>query len=89
MTRIDAAVGQELDRLTARLNQLRSVVSNLDRCPHGRHLGDACAGWRGPDRFTGGCQGGYSLGNPNADAPIGYDVRGRLLHVADLLEAAQ
>lgn len=44
-----------------------TTTADLDRCPHGRHRGDVCAGWRasnGPGIFTSGCRGGYSLGNP-------------------------
>jgi hypothetical protein len=41
------------------------LVANLDRCPHGRHEGDTCAGWTGPGPFDGGCYGGWSTGNPN------------------------
>lgn len=44
--------------------QFKEMVLNLDRCPHGRHFGDTCAGWRGPGLFEGGCRGGTSLGNP-------------------------
>jgi hypothetical protein len=40
------------------------TAADMDRCPHGRHVGDDCAGWRGPRRFDGGCEGGTSLGNP-------------------------
>lgn len=41
-----------------------TLLSDLDRCPHGRHMGDVCSGWRGPELFAGGCRGGVSLGNP-------------------------
>lgn len=44
--------------------QFKDMVMNLDRCPHGRHAGDTCAGWRGPGQYEGGCHGGISLGNP-------------------------
>lgn len=47
-----------------------TTTADLDRCPHGRHVGDACAGW-GPGPFDGGCEGGYSLGNPYADGRMG------------------
>lgn len=53
------------------------VLRDLDRCPHGRHQGDACAGWRGPKTFDGGCQGGVSLGNPNlqpGETTLGYSL---------------
>ena len=49
-----------------------TTINDLDRCPHGRHRGDACAGHRaGTSAFTRGCQGGYSIGNPwpMLDAP--------------------
>lgn len=48
----------------ASLNKWKTIVNDLDRCPHGRHEGDTCAGWRGPGRYDGGCRGGVSLGNP-------------------------
>lgn len=35
------------------LNDFAVLVSDLDRCPHGRHKGDVCGGCNGP-----------SLGNP-------------------------
>lgn len=41
-----------------------ATLADLDRCPHGRHRGDTCAGHRGPGLFRGGCHGGLSLGNP-------------------------
>jgi hypothetical protein len=41
-----------------------TLLSDIDRCPHGRHAGDVCSGWRGPGEFDGGCRGGVSLGNP-------------------------
>ena len=41
-----------------------TILSDLDRCPHGRHVGDVCSGWRGPGPYDGGCQGSVSLGNP-------------------------
>lgn len=40
------------------------LMRDLDRCPHGRHWGDTCAGWNGPGMLDGGCHGGVSLGNP-------------------------
>lgn len=46
-----------------RLEELRRVLADLDRCPHGRHEGDACAGYR-PGEPMSGCEGGRSLGNP-------------------------
>lgn len=55
-----------------------TVLSDLDRCPHGRHEGDVCAGWRGPGEFDGGCRGGVSKGNPliPAGAILGTDYSG-------------
>ncbi|WP_141575907.1 hypothetical protein [Actinomadura sp. WMMA1423] len=44
---------------------LAQIVADLDRCPHGRHEGDPCVGWTGPGLYTGGCEGGISLGNPH------------------------
>lgn len=41
-----------------------TLVSDLDRCPHGRHEGDTCSGWRGPGPYDGGCFRGVSQGNP-------------------------
>lgn len=61
-------------------DSFEKMVLDLDRCPHGRHEGDACAGWRGgDDLFDGGCMGGFSLGNPylTAGQPIGFDISGR------------
>lgn len=59
-------------------SRLAAVLADLDRCPHGRHQGDACAGWRGPGPYDGGCQGGRSLGNPYLipGALIGYGIGG-------------
>lgn len=53
----------------------RRLVSDLDRCPHGRHEGDTCAGWRGPGLWDGGCRDGISMGNPlhGGGATIGID----------------
>ncbi|WP_242890768.1 hypothetical protein [Actinomadura litoris] len=47
------------------LRRLARIVADLDRCPHGRHEGDTCIGWTGPDTYQGGCEGGVSLGNPH------------------------
>lgn len=41
-----------------------TLLSDLDRCPHGRHMGDVCSGWRGPGPYDGGCFRGVSSGNP-------------------------
>lgn len=58
---------------------LAKILADLDRCPHGRHEGDTCAGWSGPGDYDGGCRGGYSLGNPRMQTGtvIGYDVYAR------------
>lgn len=76
----------EVTRLSAECakgERWRRIVSDLDRCPHGRHEGDGCAGWRGPGRYDGGCQGGVSLGNPlhGVDAVLGIDYSGQRLIV--------
>lgn len=62
------------------------LVYDLDRCPHGRHEGDSCAGWRpeegknyqDSDPYHHGCRGGYSLGNPHLKVgePFGYGLSG-------------
>lgn len=64
------------------------LLRDLDRCPHGRHRGDACAGWRGPDRFDGGCQGGVSVGNPliKPGQHIGYGLYGEFVVAPDDLD---
>jgi hypothetical protein len=73
---------QECKQLRAELAQAREagekwrrIISDLDRCPHGRHEGDTCAGWRGPGLYDGGCKDGLSLGNPlfGACAVLGID----------------
>lgn len=58
-----------------------TLLSDLDRCPHGRHAGDVCGGWRGPDVYDGGCRGGVSLGNPllKPGRVIGTSIGGRFL----------
>lgn len=43
---------------------LETLVSDLDRCPHGRHEGDTCSWGPGDGAFDGHCPGGVSLGNP-------------------------
>jgi hypothetical protein len=62
----------------ARAHALARILTDLDRCPHGRHRGDTCAGWE-PGRPASGCQGGRSLGNPHLTpgAPVGYDLGGQ------------
>lgn len=65
--------------MNERYARLAGILQNLDRCPHGRHRGDTCAGWR-PGAPMSGCQGGRSLGNPHLPAPgetVGYDLYGR------------
>jgi hypothetical protein len=78
-----------LRQVTTLLDLLRS----LDRCPHGRHWGESCAGWRGPGAFDGGCLGGTSLGNPflqsSADGRIGTDVHGYPITPNDITHAAE
>jgi hypothetical protein len=56
---------------------LARVVADLDRCMHGRHRGDPCAGWH-PYKRGAGCPGGVSLGNPHMQPGhvIGYDRAG-------------
>lgn len=44
------------------------MVSDLDRCPHGRHEGDVCGG-------PTGCNG-PSVGNIKAGTVIGYTISG-------------
>lgn len=57
------------------LGDFEGILYDLDRCPHGRHEGDACAGWQ-PDQLASGCRGGVSLGNPNIHPGqvIGYGI---------------
>jgi len=59
------------DTYRERQDGMARLLVDLDRCTHGRHEGDACAGWRGPGPQDGGCQGGFSLGNPYLPAPGG------------------
>jgi hypothetical protein len=74
------------------MRMLGQMIRDLDRCPHGRHVGDACAGWVGPGAFDGGCLSGRSLGNPflqnAAPARIGTDVHGGAITLGDLGVAA-
>lgn len=64
------------------------TLSDLDRCPHGRHYGDTCAGHAGPGVFAGGCHGGTSLGNPwpmtGGDDRIGTTVHGDPIMTGDV-----
>lgn len=64
----------ELHRQLSELRGFQTLFHDLDRCPHHRHAGDACAGWRGPGMYDGGCRGGVSLGNDRlrANDLIGY-----------------
>ena len=58
-----------------RLNEIRAafkddsmagrILTDLDRCEHGRHEGDACFG----------CPGGVSVGNVKTGGVIGYSLR--------------
>jgi hypothetical protein len=76
---------ESLRRQVTEGRQWRQLVSDLDRCPHGRHEGDTCAGWRGPGLYDGGCQGGRSLGNPllGAGATIGVDYATRMIEIPE------
>ena len=65
------------------------TVADLDRCPHGRHRGDTCAGHKGPRGgaiFERGCLGGYSLGNPWPHTG-GGDRIGTTVHGVPILHA--
>jgi hypothetical protein len=72
---------------------LRELIRDLDRCPHGRHYGDDCAGWKGPSIFEGGCMGGKSLGNPYLQNPppgrIGTTVHGFAITLNDISHVAK
>lgn len=74
------------------MDDLLGLIRSLDRCPHGRHAGDDCAGWRGPSAFDGGCLGGRALGNPYlyASPPgrIGTDVHGYPITLNDITRVA-
>lgn len=52
-----------------RLNKFSAILSDLDRCRHGRHEGDGC--------FS--CPDGISAGNPitHSDQPLGWDISAR------------
>lgn len=67
---------QTLQQEALGTDQIRKFLADLDRCPHGRHKGDTCAGWYGPGPRDGGCQGGVSQGNPHMapGAIIGYGL---------------
>jgi hypothetical protein len=55
---------------TTPLGELAAVLADLDRCPHGRHEGDACS--------DGDSCNGTSAGNPSmpTGVVIGYDRYG-------------
>ncbi|TDB94298.1 hypothetical protein E1091_11125 [Micromonospora fluostatini] len=59
---------------------LARLLSDLDRCPHGRHEGDICHGWE-PSRPDAGCEGGISLGNPHVPTgkTLGYTYGGQAI----------
>jgi|WetSurMetagenome_2_1015567.scaffolds.fasta_scaffold00456_22 hypothetical protein len=63
--------------ITPRERKLLNIIQDLDRCEHGRHRGDTCAGYSAA-RPRAGCLGGISLGNPflTPGRPIGYDRSG-------------
>jgi hypothetical protein len=73
--------------------ELLELIRSLDRCPHGRHAGDDCAGWRGPGSFDRGCLGGRSLGNPYLHEPppgrIGTTVHGQPITLKDISVAGE
>jgi hypothetical protein len=70
------------------MDDLIALIRSLDRCPHGRHIGETCAGYRGPGIYDGGCLGGRSLGNPHlqtaAPGRIGTDVHGFPITINDI-----
>jgi hypothetical protein len=69
----DESLRERIRQLQNQINaaqRFRRLFEDLDRCSHGRHEGDSCAGWRGPADQDGGCKGGVSLGNPVA--PVGW-----------------
>lgn len=74
----------DAERQRRNLTGLAVVLSDLDRCRHGRHEGDACAGWR-PGEPDSGCEGGRSRGNPHmpTGAQVGHDLYGRPIVVPD------
>lgn len=55
-------------RTDERTAALARILTDLDRCPHGRHRIDSCLS----------CPGGQSLGNPHMrpGAVVGYDLGG-------------
>ena len=61
---------EHLEGQRVRLQALAQVLSDLDRCEHGRHQQDDCSGCGGP-----------SKGNPHAPAGtiIGYGLGGEVI----------
>lgn len=58
------------ERINRVLSDLARILSDLDRCVHGRHRVDPCFG----------CPDGWSAGNhllPPPGAVVGYDYGGR------------
>lgn len=74
-----ATIDEANERGRLRETLLAKVLLDLDRCPHGRHEGDTCAGWA-PDNPSGGCRGGVSLGNPFIGIRIGTGLHGEPLY---------
>lgn len=79
-----AAVDDYVERLAAAerrasdTGQLAAILTDLNRCEHGRHEGDICSG-------VSGCNG-PSHGNPIAarnGRQIGYNISGRPLCIPD------
>jgi hypothetical protein len=61
--------GTDSDEAVFRQTRLVKILSDLDRCPHGRHRIDDCLS----------CPGGRSVGNPHLPEPgdvVGYDHMG-------------
>lgn len=57
------------DPFDKRLAGLAKILSDLDRCRHGRHRREPCYG----------CPDGLSIGNPHIPQPgkvVGYDITG-------------
>jgi hypothetical protein len=67
---ITASVGLRIE-MQQHYVQAFAVLTNLDRCQHGRHSVDSCLS----------CPGGQSAGNPHMrpGAIVGYDYRGRVI----------
>lgn len=65
----DDRIVESLDRALAPIaRRLARILTDLDRCAHGRHQGDPCVG----------CPEGVSPGNPHLvpGDVIGYDIAG-------------